>query len=1334
MQASAQGATPLFVNQRVAVAGRAGTVRFAGETQFAPGVWIGVELDEACGKNSGTVKDVEYFSCPPEHGIFVRPNNVLALDEDSAAGVQHFSAASVVPATSSQAPGFNDALREGPAAVAAASSVAELSATSAQAGASGASADPGTTNRISAIMPATATPGSAEMTPVAGSTDALKADATATVSATRSTPPDLAAAANQKPGSHVAELSSLITRSDTTGQILTKQPTETGIPSAAPKTPIPQAPEHQLTPAPAHVDPAQRSESIPSQPPTVGASPTTAPEPEISAPVATPSTTPAQRVEAATPSRQEPHPEHSTLAEAPSQQEAVKEEVAAQTKSPSPDLPHSHAQASPAQPPELSRSSRTSVAADRSDDSEDSRGGPEAETWECKKLAQSAESLEAAAQASEAKAKAEAAQAEAEAELRHLRDEALSQLRAQAELRQQEADSERRHLALLRQRRDAALADAKEAARAFKEVELNAKNKVPQADAELPNEKSAAEKLRAAVKSRTGQLSVMSQIKARLQRSAKPLSRESDLQDKLQAAILTRMLAEEKLEELRLELAELELKIDEAADLRAKQVVGRLGDEGPGGRAAEYQEAIRVLHASSSRQVLDLERRIADLDRDSAVKLRHNSELLAHRQSNLQGRIADLETHAAELVSTHQAGNQLQELRNEIVLELRQELELREERCEKLGDLVQKLEKDKKELKLQVTAQSTEVASLLEVASQLTPSHTQDLGSAARTAGKVLQRLAEVDVASAKAQVVAYAACLPTKWAADADGTTENACKGAACLKLASARASAAGAAEKVLRQIQALALQATSDLGTFGPGDSAGRTPSWAERCKLSAAAWRCAATITTALDSGLWTAGANSESVNSASDDFDFQAACNVQDQRLRQLLAQSWPLTGDTRQVTMVLSDLEKHFLKAQALQASQLTLPRRAAAMTLRRLEVTISFGAAACEGDARSQLEGLCLRVRNLAARMADESVSTKLQLPGELLFKAANVFEAAWNSHDTEDGSLSALLSALNRDSGEVAAAVECLAKSLGLSRTDQGTRRRQLISNHVDASSRLATVPPSWSTCCVNVQQEVEAIFETQRQVAEAQGRLRDQQNTLALAEEQLGTAAKRRSVLQEELALVVSKHSKEHSLGFEEEKLRQEAKTLAAVQAALGRDLDSIRAKREAQESAHHEAKKQRDTLECDIDNLRRKPKELDGHATAQELAALRLARQKSARDLYAEQVSAMASLLPLPRAKVSAAEQPEKPLESCITKYVALRRGLLQEWCGTRLCRLSTTSSEPMEPTAEKMAKMQVSRIHELQLKFTELQAAAAPLADSGSPATANSRQREGAGLCE
>ncbi|ELU43807.1 dynactin [Rhizoctonia solani AG-1 IA] len=65
-------------------AGR-GTVRFVGNTAFAPGKWVGIELAAPNGKNDGSVKDVVYFSCAPNHGVFVRVRPVdphLEMDRE----------------------------------------------------------------------------------------------------------------------------------------------------------------------------------------------------------------------------------------------------------------------------------------------------------------------------------------------------------------------------------------------------------------------------------------------------------------------------------------------------------------------------------------------------------------------------------------------------------------------------------------------------------------------------------------------------------------------------------------------------------------------------------------------------------------------------------------------------------------------------------------------------------------------------------------------------------------------------------------------------------------------------------------------------------------------------------------------------------------------------------------------------------------------------------------------------------------------------------------------------------------------------------------------------
>ncbi|XP_039432946.1 restin homolog isoform X11 [Culex pipiens pallens] len=68
-------AATLTVGDRVIVSSgfgsRPGILKYLGETQFASGTWCGVQLDEASGKNDGSVDGVKYFDCPAKCGIFV---------------------------------------------------------------------------------------------------------------------------------------------------------------------------------------------------------------------------------------------------------------------------------------------------------------------------------------------------------------------------------------------------------------------------------------------------------------------------------------------------------------------------------------------------------------------------------------------------------------------------------------------------------------------------------------------------------------------------------------------------------------------------------------------------------------------------------------------------------------------------------------------------------------------------------------------------------------------------------------------------------------------------------------------------------------------------------------------------------------------------------------------------------------------------------------------------------------------------------------------------------------------------------------------------------------
>lgn len=60
---------------------RRGRVRYIGTTDFAEGVWVGIEFETPVGLNDGMVDGKRYFSCPPKRGSFLRPDKLVFLEE-----------------------------------------------------------------------------------------------------------------------------------------------------------------------------------------------------------------------------------------------------------------------------------------------------------------------------------------------------------------------------------------------------------------------------------------------------------------------------------------------------------------------------------------------------------------------------------------------------------------------------------------------------------------------------------------------------------------------------------------------------------------------------------------------------------------------------------------------------------------------------------------------------------------------------------------------------------------------------------------------------------------------------------------------------------------------------------------------------------------------------------------------------------------------------------------------------------------------------------------------------------------------------------------------------
>ncbi|VDM63504.1 unnamed protein product [Angiostrongylus costaricensis] len=72
-----QGQSRFDIGDRVVVSGgKHGSVRFIGETEFAQGIWAGIELEQPLGKNDGSIQGKRYFTCKPPYGVFVLVSKV----------------------------------------------------------------------------------------------------------------------------------------------------------------------------------------------------------------------------------------------------------------------------------------------------------------------------------------------------------------------------------------------------------------------------------------------------------------------------------------------------------------------------------------------------------------------------------------------------------------------------------------------------------------------------------------------------------------------------------------------------------------------------------------------------------------------------------------------------------------------------------------------------------------------------------------------------------------------------------------------------------------------------------------------------------------------------------------------------------------------------------------------------------------------------------------------------------------------------------------------------------------------------------------------------------
>ncbi|CAF0841658.1 unnamed protein product [Adineta steineri] len=70
----------VIVNTGVSIVNKPGIIRYIGKTIIKNGIWYGIELEEAVGKNNGSYKGEIYFECADNHGTFVRRDKIKLIN------------------------------------------------------------------------------------------------------------------------------------------------------------------------------------------------------------------------------------------------------------------------------------------------------------------------------------------------------------------------------------------------------------------------------------------------------------------------------------------------------------------------------------------------------------------------------------------------------------------------------------------------------------------------------------------------------------------------------------------------------------------------------------------------------------------------------------------------------------------------------------------------------------------------------------------------------------------------------------------------------------------------------------------------------------------------------------------------------------------------------------------------------------------------------------------------------------------------------------------------------------------------------------------------------